>query len=55
MEFIEHGLHYVFPQQSGTLVTGIPTAHSYGLFNEKFQSDEQFNLKLDTSYPCISI
>ncbi len=42
MEFIEHGLHYVFPQQPGTLVTGIPTAHSYGLFSEKFQSDEHF-------------
>jgi hypothetical protein len=42
MEFIEHGLHYVFPQQPGTLVTGIPTAHSYGLFSEKFKSDEHF-------------
>lgn len=32
MEFIEHGLHYVFPQKPGTLVTGIPTAHSHSFF-----------------------
>lgn len=36
MEFIEHGLHYVFPQQPGSLVTGIPTAHSYQGFRSKF-------------------
>jgi hypothetical protein len=39
MEFIEYGLHYVFPQQPGTMVIGIPTAHSYGLFSSKFNPD----------------
>ena len=34
LEFIEHGLKYVFPQAPGTLVTGIPTAHSH-IFFEK--------------------
>ena len=42
LEFIEHGLHYVFPQQPGTLVTGIPTAHSYGIFNDTFHAEEHY-------------
>jgi hypothetical protein len=42
MEFIEHGLHYVFPQHPGTVVTGIPTAHSYEVFNHHFKSDENY-------------
>ena len=28
-EFLEHGLHYVFPQQPGPMMTGIPTAHAH--------------------------
>lgn len=39
MEFIEHGLHYVFPQVPGTFVTGIPTAHSHSYFKKHFQSE----------------
>jgi hypothetical protein len=42
LEFIEHGLHYVFPQAPGTLVTGIPTAHSHSFFQQKFKSDMPF-------------
>lgn len=42
MEFIEHGLHYVFPQLPGTLVTGIPTAHSQEFFSSKFPSDLKY-------------
>jgi hypothetical protein len=42
MEFIEHGIQYVFPQHPGTMVTGIPTAHSYGVFNDQFKSDEKY-------------
>ncbi|RYY47088.1 MAG: hypothetical protein EOO06_13155 [Chitinophagaceae bacterium] len=38
-EFIEHGIHYVFPQQPGTMVNGIPTAHSYPEFKKKIMSD----------------
>jgi hypothetical protein len=29
LEFLEHGLHYVFPQRPGTMVTGVPTAHGH--------------------------
>ncbi len=39
MEFIEHGLHYVFPQIPGTMVTGIPTGHSHPYFKKHFNSD----------------
>jgi len=39
MQFIENGLQFVFPQKPGTIVTGIPTAHSYGIFKNKIVSD----------------
>lgn len=39
MEFIEHGLHYVFPQVPGTLVTGMPTGHSHDFFKNQFESE----------------
>lgn len=39
MEFIEHGLHYVFPQIPGTLVTGTPTGHSHPFFADRFSSE----------------
>lgn len=39
MEFIEHGLHYVFPQVPGTLVTGMPTAHSHNFFKNQINSE----------------
>lgn len=42
MEFIEHGLHYVFPQLPGTLVTGIPTGHSHPLFKNQFDAELEF-------------
>lgn len=42
MEFIEHGLHYVFPQLPGTMVTGVPTAHSHPAFNAQFQSEFKY-------------
>ena len=29
LEFLEHGVRYVFPQQPGSMVRGIPTAHSH--------------------------
>jgi hypothetical protein len=39
MEFIRYGLHYVFPQSPGTMVTGIPTAHSYPFYSRLFKSE----------------
>lgn len=39
MEFIRYGLQYVFPQVPGTMVTGIPTAHSYPYYKKLFTSE----------------
>src|SRR5450755_4630092 len=42
MEFLEHGLHYVFPQHPGSMVNGIPTAHSHPFMKQFFSSDLQY-------------
>ena len=42
MEFIQYGLHYVFPQVPGTMVTGIGTAHSHPFYIKKFISEINF-------------
>ncbi|HXB45316.1 MAG TPA: hypothetical protein VNV85_14725 [Puia sp.] len=42
MEFLEHGLHYVFPVVPGPLTNGIPTAHSHPFMSEYFKSDEYY-------------
>ena len=42
MEFIQYGLHYVFPQFPGSMVTGIPTAHSYPFYQSLFKSEMNY-------------
>ncbi len=42
MEFLEHGLHYVFPQHPGALVRGIPTAHSHPFMKKKIVSKDDY-------------
>jgi len=42
MDFLQYGIRYVFPQQPGTLVRGIPTAHSAAPLNNMIQSDENY-------------
>ena len=39
MEFLEHGVKYVFPQQPGAMVKGTPTAHSHPNMKKKFISE----------------
>lgn len=39
MEFIEYGLHYVFPQAPGSMVNGIATAHSHAFYATRFVSE----------------
>lgn len=39
MEFLEHGLHYVFPAHPGTMVNGIYTAHSHPYMQQEFKTD----------------
>jgi len=38
-EFLEHGVRYVFPQEPGAMVRGIPTAHSHPSMKQKFISE----------------
>jgi hypothetical protein len=42
LEFIQHGLHYVFPQFPGTLVTGIPTGHSHPFFKNRITAELEY-------------
>ncbi len=41
-EFLQYGLKYVFPQQPGSLVRGIPTAHSAKPLSDLIQSAEPY-------------
>lgn len=60
-EFVQHGIRYVFPQQPGGLVRGIPTAHSHPMMKQKFISDINYvwpdingwemGLKVEPFYP----
>lgn len=42
LELIEHGIKYVFPQQPGATVRGIPTAHSHPFIKKHVISDINF-------------
>ena len=41
-EFLEHGVRYVFPQEPGAMVRGIPTAHSHSSMKKKFISEMDY-------------
>ena len=42
MEFLEHGLRFVFPAEPGPLTRGIPTAHAHPFMSKQFPSDEPY-------------
>lgn len=42
LEFLEHGIRYVFPQQPGAMVRGIPTAHSHPFMKKSFISEMNY-------------
>lgn len=42
LEFLEHGLRYVYPQQPGALVRGMATAHSAQPLHDLIQSEEAY-------------
>lgn len=42
LEFIEHGLHYVFPVSPGSMVNGIYTAHSHPFMQKYFDSENGY-------------
>ncbi|RPH37619.1 hypothetical protein EHM92_02220 [bacterium] len=41
LQFLEHGVKYVFPQRPGPVVRGIPTAHSAPPLSEMVQSGDR--------------
>lgn len=61
MEFLEHGVRYVFPQQPGAMVRGIPTSHSHPFMKKQFISEmnyvwpdnkgEEMGLMIEPFYP----
>lgn len=42
LDFLEHGLKYIYPQRPGALSRGIPTAHSAPPLNNHISGDENF-------------
>jgi hypothetical protein len=42
LDFLEHGLRYVYPQRPGSIVRGIPTAHSAPPLNIDIGSGDQY-------------
>lgn len=42
LEFLIHGLKYVFPAELGSIVRGIPTAHSGAKLSQKIMSDTEY-------------
>lgn len=42
LEFIQHGIRYVFPQQPGPIARGIPTAHSAHPLKEQIQANDAY-------------
>ena len=42
LDFLEHGLRYVYPQRPGALVRGLPTAHSAPPLNASIVSNEPY-------------
>lgn len=42
LEFIEHGLHYTFPTVPGSIVNGLPTAHSHPFLHQYFDSTSMY-------------
>ncbi len=42
LEFLEHGMKYVFPQEPGAMVRGIVTAHSHPFMKKMFPSENDY-------------
>lgn len=42
LDFLEHGLRYVYPQQPGARVRGLPTAHAAAPLNQEIISNEPY-------------
>lgn len=63
VEFLQYGLHYVFPQAPGAMVNGMPTAHAHPYFEHRIQSEFKYvwplpegdirGLSIEPLYPAL--
>lgn len=42
LDFLTHGLRYVYPEQPSSLVRGVPTSHSAPPLNKVIQSEQDY-------------
>lgn len=42
LEFLLHGLKYVYPRRPGAIIRGMPTAHSAPPLSDQIRADEQY-------------
>jgi hypothetical protein len=42
IEFLQHGVKYVFPQNPGAMSRGLPTAHSHPFMKSHFHSETNY-------------
>lgn len=42
LDFLVHGMKYVFPAKPGTIVRGMPTAHSHSFMKEFISSEQAY-------------
>ncbi len=42
LDFLTHGLRYVYPEQPSSFVRGVPTSHSAPPLNEVIQSEQDY-------------
>ncbi len=49
LEFVQHGLHYVFPAAPGAMVNGIYTAHSHQFMKNHFKSEINYVWRYEKS------
>ena len=63
LEFLQHGMNYVFPQVPGSMVNGVPTAHSHPYFKGVIKSELKYvwpspegrerGLAIEPLYPSV--
>lgn len=42
LDFLEHGLRYVYPERPGSIVRGLPTSHSAPPLNQEILSEDAY-------------
>ncbi len=55
LEFVEHGLPYVFPIKPGTIVTGLATAILHPYFAKQFSNSYKYVWPADMGVPIVEL